>query len=97
MKLAFNKEKLTTALGIVSRAIPTRTANPILSCILFDASEDGVTLIANDSEFGISTKVEGIVSEKCETGQRHHPQAGRRRRTRQYRDRSEFHDKNFLQ
>ena len=40
MKLAFNKEKLTTALGIVSRAIPTRTANPILSCILFDASED---------------------------------------------------------
>ena len=64
MKLAFNKEKLTTALGIVSRAIPTRTANPILSCILFDASEDGVTLIANDSEFGISTKVEGIVSEK---------------------------------
>lgn len=64
MKLAFNKEKLTTALGIVSRAIPTRTANPILSCILFDASGDGVTLIANYSEFGISTKVEGIVSEK---------------------------------
>ena len=64
MKLAFNKEKLTAALGIVSRAIPTRTTNPILSCILFDASEDKVTLIANDSEFGISTEVEGIIREK---------------------------------
>ena len=65
MKLEFNKDQLTGALGIVSRAIPSRTTNPILECILIDAeSRDGITLTANDTELGIETKVEGNIIEK---------------------------------
>ena len=44
MKLEFNKDQLINALGIVSRAIPVRTTNPILECILFDAGSDEIRL-----------------------------------------------------
>lgn len=63
MKLEFSKEKLTAALGIVSRAIPSRTTNPILECILFDADGSTIKLTANDTEFGIETAVEGTILE----------------------------------
>ena len=64
MKLEFSKEKLTAALGIVSRAIPSRTTNPILECILFDADGSTIKLTANDTEFGIETAVEGTILER---------------------------------
>lgn len=64
MKLEFNQENLLNALGIVSRAIPSRTTNPILECILFDATEDKIRLTANDTELGIETEVEGTILEK---------------------------------
>ena len=63
MKLEFNKDTLMNALAIVSRAIPTRTTNPILECILFDASRDQIKLTANDTELGIETTVEGTIVE----------------------------------
>lgn len=62
MKLSFEKEKLLSALNIVTKAIPTRTTNPILECVLFEADRDGIHLTANDSEFGIETIVEGSAS-----------------------------------
>ena len=64
MKLSFRKEDLQSAVSIVSRAIPTRTANPILECILFDAEAAQIRLIANDLELGIETKAAGIIEER---------------------------------
>lgn len=64
MKLEFNKDVLMNALAIVSRAIPSRTTNPILECILFDASQEQIKLTANDTELGIETAVEGSILEK---------------------------------
>ena len=63
MKLIFKKENIMNAINIVSRAIPTRTTNPILECILFDASSE-IKLVANDMDLGIETTVEGEIKEK---------------------------------
>ena len=64
MRLEFDKEKLLQALGIVFRAIPSRTTNPILECILFEAGTEKIKLTANDTELGIETSVEGTILEK---------------------------------
>ena len=64
MKLEFNKDQLINALGIVSRAIPVRTTNPILECILFDAGSDEIRLASNDTELGIETVCDGTIVEK---------------------------------
>jgi len=64
MKLTFKQENLLNALGIVSKAIPSKTTNPILECILFDASGKEIKLTANDMELGIETVVEGNIEEK---------------------------------
>lgn len=64
MKLEFNRDILMAALATVFRAIPARTTNPILECILFDASGDKIKLTANDTELGIETNVEGTIVEK---------------------------------
>ena len=64
MKLIFAKDNLLNALGTVSKAIPSKTTNPILECILFDASSDSIKLTANDTELGIETVVEGEIVEK---------------------------------
>lgn len=65
MKLYFEKDTLLNSLNIASKAISTRTTNPIQECILFDASEDNIRLIGNDSmEIGIETVVKGEIVEK---------------------------------
>lgn len=56
MKLIFNKEHLINAINIVSKAISGKTTNPLMECILFDASSDNVLLSASDLEIGIETK-----------------------------------------
>ena len=63
MKLVFKKDDLLNAINIVSRAIPTRTTNPILECILFDAAGASIQLVANDTDLGIETEVEGSILE----------------------------------
>lgn len=64
MRLSFEREKILNAISIVSKAIPSKTTNSILQCILFDASKDEIMLTANDNEIGIKTKVEGSIQEK---------------------------------
>ncbi len=64
MKLVFKKDRLLTALNIVSKAIAGKTTNPILECILFDASSASIKLSANDEELAIETLVEGEIAEK---------------------------------
>lgn len=64
MKLVFTKSNLTKAVGIVMKAVPTRTTMSILECILIDASSNVIRFTANDMELGIETIVEGEIIQK---------------------------------
>ena len=64
MKLIFTKSSLSKAVGIVMKAVPTRTTMSILECILIDASTNIIKFTANDMELGIETIVEGEIIEK---------------------------------
>lgn len=63
MKLQFKKNDLTDAINIVSKAVPSKTPMSILECILVDASNGKIELVANDTEFGIETICEGTILE----------------------------------
>lgn len=64
MKIICSKNNLVKGVGIVSKAVPSKTTMPILECILIDASTDIIKFTANDMELGIETVVEGDVIEK---------------------------------
>ena len=63
MKLICSKTNLLYGVNIVSKAVPARTTMPILECILIDASSDNIKLLANDTELGIETTIEGTIEE----------------------------------
>lgn len=64
MKLVFTKSNLNKAVGIVMKAVPTRTTMNILECILIDATTNEIKFTGNDMELGIGTIVEGEIIEK---------------------------------
>lgn len=64
MKLVFTKSNLIKAVGIVMKAVPTRTTMNILECILIDATTNEIKFTGNDMELGIETIVEGEIIEK---------------------------------
>ena len=64
MKLICSKANLLSGVNTVSKAVPNKTTMSILECILIDASEDRIRLIANDTELGIETVITGIIEEK---------------------------------
>jgi len=64
MKIICSKNNLVKGVGIVSKAVPSKTTMPILECILIDASTEIIKFTANDMELGIETVVEGNVLEK---------------------------------
>lgn len=64
MKIICTKGNLVKGVGIVSKAVPSKTTMPILECILIDASMDIVKLTANDMELGIETSIEGEIVER---------------------------------
>ena len=64
MKLVFTKSNLSKAVGIVMKAVPTRTTMTILECILIDATTNKIKFTSNDMELGIETIVEGEIVEK---------------------------------
>lgn len=64
MKLIFTKSDLNKAVGIVMKAVPTRTTMNILECILIDATTNEIKFTGNDMELGIETIVEGEIIEK---------------------------------
>ena len=64
MKLVFTKSNLNKAVGIVMKAVPTRTTMKILECILIDATTNEIKFTGNDMELGIETIVEGEIIEK---------------------------------
>ncbi len=65
MRLTIEQEILSSNLSLVSRAIAARPSNPILSNILFEASEDRqqLSLTAFDMSFGIHTRFEAQVEQ----------------------------------
>jgi len=64
MKIICSKSNLVKGVGIVSKAVPSKTTMPILECILIDASTDIIKLTANDMELGIETTVEGEIVDR---------------------------------
>lgn len=64
MKIRCAKEKLVTALNIVSKAVPSKTTMSILQCILVDSTNGNIKFTSNDTELGIETYVEGEILEK---------------------------------
>jgi len=63
MKNSTSKSELQKALQKLSKATPTRSTIPILSCVLFEAGETGTTLRATDLEITIITSIESSVEE----------------------------------
>lgn len=63
MKIEVLQEQLLTGLGVVSRAVATRAQLPVLSHILIEATNEGLTLSATDLEIGIKVKVAAKVSD----------------------------------
>ncbi len=64
MKIVCKKYNLLKGLNIVSKAVPAKTTMSILQCILVDCTKGNIRLIANDTEIGIETIVEGEILEK---------------------------------
>ena len=55
MQIICDKQVLIEYIGIVSKAVSTRTTLPILECVLLIADENGFRMIGNDLELGIET------------------------------------------
>lgn len=64
MKLSFFKSDLIEGVGRTLKAVPSKTTMPILECIMIDASQGVITLMANDMELAIKTQVKGQIIEK---------------------------------
>ena len=63
MKNSTSKSELQKALQKLSKATPTRSTIPILSCVLIDAGEKGTTLRTTDLEITITTTIESSIEE----------------------------------
>ena len=63
MKLQFNKNDLIQSINIAAKAVPAKSTTPIMECILLDASNGVIKLVANDNEFGIETECAGTIIE----------------------------------
>lgn len=62
MKLVCRQEDLHRALAVVSRAVATRTALPVLSNVLLDAEGDLLKIAATNMEIGIATGIPADIS-----------------------------------
>lgn len=63
MKIICDKTDILNSVNIVLKAIPVKSTMPILECLIIEASENYIKLIANDMELGIETIVKGRVLE----------------------------------
>lgn len=64
MKIVCSKANLVKGVGIVAKAVPSKTTMPILECILIDATTDIIKFTANDMELGIQTEIEGEIIDR---------------------------------
>lgn len=63
MKFSINQSELQNALAVVLKGVSTRSTLPILSGILIDAREDGITLQTTDLELSIQYSAAALVEE----------------------------------
>ena len=63
MKIQCQKSDLLNSVNIVLKAVPVKSTMPILECLIIEAKDQGIKLIANDMELGIETFVKGHVTE----------------------------------
>ena len=61
MLVICSRNDLMKSVGIVSKAVSTRTTMPILEDILLDAEGNTLTLLGNDMDLGIQTNIEAVV------------------------------------
>ncbi|MCR4908441.1 MAG: DNA polymerase III subunit beta [Lachnospiraceae bacterium] len=63
MKISCSRMNLLNGVNIVMKAVPSKTTMSILECILIDASNGEIKMIANDMELGIETRIDGEIRE----------------------------------
>ena len=63
MKFSCDKRELISALGVVLKAVPTKTTMPILECIKISTHEISIGLSSNDMEFAIESSCTGYIEE----------------------------------
>ena len=61
MKIVCEKNELLNGINIVSKAVAAKSSMHILECILITADQNGISLLANDTELGINTDIKGEV------------------------------------
>jgi len=61
MRLVTTKQALVDCLGIVSKAVSSRTSIQVLSGVLLEATDDGIVLSATDMEISIRAPLAGTV------------------------------------
>lgn len=64
MKILCQKSDLLNGVNIVLKAVPVKSTMPILECLIIEASENVIKLVANDMELAIETIVKGTIIEK---------------------------------
>lgn len=62
MKIICKKSDLQDSVNIVLKAVPSKSTMPILECLIIEAKDDKIKMIANDMELGIETIVKGNIS-----------------------------------
>jgi DNA polymerase-3 subunit beta len=60
MKVTCQRDSLLMACQLVSAAVPVRTPKEVLSCVKAVAQDDGITLVAFDTEVGIRYETRGV-------------------------------------
>lgn len=64
MNIICDKSKLLDGINIVLKAIPGKSTMAILECLVIEAKNNIIKLIANDLEIGIETVIEGQIVEE---------------------------------
>ena len=64
MKLEIKQNVLLEHLNYVIRGISTKNLRPILNCIKFELTEEGLYLMSTDSEISIKTFIDKKISIK---------------------------------
>jgi DNA polymerase-3 subunit beta len=63
MKLTCERSKLLSAVQAAAEVSPARATRPIVQCILIEAGEEAVELVATDLDVGIRFKLDGVVAD----------------------------------
>lgn len=64
MRLTISREKLQEGLAAVGATVPAKSTLPVLSNLLIEATDKGISLSATDLDIAVSTEVSADVEEK---------------------------------